>query len=324
MNPTLDAWLAAAAGPDEEFVEHAWRLVLRREVEAEARARVVEALRTGKLSRAALLRDLATSEEFERVRLLDDAVAFAAGARAAPREVAGPARPRGLTAPTGSDERPIEIPWCLGRYDGESVVLDSGYAYAEPAYLAALAGLGASGLVGVDLAEAEVPGLRAVVADLRELPLDDETFELAFCISTLEHVGLDNTIYGLRSERDDGGQERALRELRRVLRPDGRLLVTVPCGEEQDLGWQVQRAPEAWIAMFEAAGFLVFEDELYALGDDGWRATASVDGLRYGERGPGASAVLCAELRPRRLREVVRLAIRDRRHRGEQRRSTAG
>ena len=72
----------------------------------------------------------------------------------------------------------------------------------------------------------------------------------------------------------------------------------------------------------ERAGFLVFEDELYAVGTDGWRSVAEVGAARYGERGPGASAVLCAELRPGRLGERVRLALRDVRHRGEPRRAT--
>jgi SAM-dependent methyltransferase len=322
VNPTLAAWLAAAEGGDDAFVEHAWRLLLRREVEPEIRERTLDQLRAGALSRAGLLRDLVASVEFARVTLLDDAVAFAAGARRAPRAVAGPARPRSLAAPPASDERPIEIPWCLARYGAESSVLDVGYAFAEPAYIAALVGLGARELVGVDLAEADVPGLRSVVADLRELPFEGGAFELVLCISTLEHVGLDNSVYGLAAERDDAGQERALRELHRVLARDGRLLVTVPCGDTQDLEWQVQRPPAEWVELFERAGFLVFEDELYAVGPEGWRSTADVAGMRYGEHGPGASAVLCAELRPRRLGERVRLAVRDLRHRDEPRRAT--
>jgi SAM-dependent methyltransferase len=324
MNSTLAAWLSAADGSDEEFVERIWRLVLRREVEPDVRERTLEQLRTGALSRAALLRDLAASDEFARVTLLDDAVGFAAGARRAPRTVAGPARPRDLVAPPASDERPIEIPWCLARYDGEASVLDVGYAFAEPVYLAGLVALGARELVGVDLVEADVPGLRPVVADVRDLPFEDSAFELVLCISTLEHVGLDNAVYGLGAERDEAGQEQALRELHRVLARDGRALITVPCGEQQDLGWQVQRPPAAWVELFERAGFLVFEDELYALGPDGWRSTTDVAGARYGDRGPGASAVLCAELRPRRLGERMRLAVRDLRHRDEPRRSTLG
>jgi len=322
VSSPLAAWLAALDGADEEFVERAWRRLLRREVEPEARERALRRLREGTLSRAALLQELVESEEFARVRLLDDAVAHAAGLRRAPRPVAGPARPRALTAPAESDERPIEIPWCLARYDGEARVLDAGYAFAEPAYLAGLVALDAREVVGVDLVEATVPGLRSVVADLRELPFHAGSFDLALCISTLEHVGLDNTVYGLAAEQDEAAQERTLLELHRVLAPRGRLLVTVPTGEDEDLGWQVQWRPKAWIELFEHAGFLVYEDELYELGDDGWRSTTDVRGARYGDRGPGASAVLCAELRPRTVREAARLALRDLRHRDEPRRST--
>lgn len=319
MDSTLSAWLAAADGTDEEFVERAWRLVLRREVEDEARRRAVAALQGGELSRAALLGDLAASDEFARVRLLDDVVAYATGVRRAPREVAGPARPRGLRAPAGSDERPIEIPWCLARYDGEPRVLDVGYAFAEPAYLAGLTGLGAQELVGVDLAEVEVPGLRGVVADVRELPFGDASFDVAFCISTLEHVGRDNDVYAVEAPRDGDGDLAALRELRRVAE---RVLLSVPTGVRDDQGWQLQRTPEEWIELFERAGFLVFEDELYVRGGEGWRGgtLAEAREARYGDC---AGAVLVAELRPASVGEKLRLAVRDVRHRDAPRRSTA-
>jgi SAM-dependent methyltransferase len=316
VRETLAAWLAAADGSDEEFVERLWRLVLRRDVEDDARADALARLRAG-LSRATLLHELATAPEFERVRLLDDGVALAAARRRAGE------RPRELVAPPATDERAIEIQWCLARYAGERRVLDVGYAFAEPAYLVGLLGLGAPELVGVDLVEADVPGLRSTVADVRSLPFGDGSFDVALCISTLEHVGRDNTQYGLPVEDDDASLDAALRELRRVLARDGRLLVTVPTGETQNLGEQVQLEPAAWVERFEAAGFLVFEDELYELGGEGWRSTATLsDGLRYGERGPAASAVLCAELRPARLAERLRLAVRDRRHADEPRRAT--
>lgn len=320
MNPALSAWLAAAAGSDEEFAAWAWRLMLRREAEAEALAAAVAKLEDGTLSRAALLRELAATDEFAHVATLDGALARARAAR-----VAGE-RPRNLSGPGGTDERVIEIPWCLSRYTGEARVLDVGYAFAEPSYLAGLVGLGAPELVGVDLAEAEVPGLRPVVADIRDLPFDKGSFDLAICISTLEHIGRDNEIYGIGRQDDDRGAARALGSLRRALDRRGRLLVTVPCGEEQDLGWQVQLPPAKWVALFEEAGFVIFEDEIYAVGADGWASVSPFDpaGVRYGERGPGASAVLCAELRPASLGEKVRLAVRDVRYRDEPRRSTRG
>ena len=326
MPGDLQAWLDAAADGDEAFVERAWRLVVRRSPEPDAREAALAKLRDGTLSRAGLLRELTASEEFDRVALLDGALAFAAAERERPREVRGPARPRELSAPAASDERALEIPWCLARYDGERRVLDVGYAFAEPAYLAGLLALRVPELSGVDLAEAAVPGLRSIVADVRSLPVADGSFDLVFCISTLEHVGRDNEVYAVDAPPSQDGDEAALRELHRVLARGGRLLVSVPTGERDDQGWQLQRTPEDWVAVFERAGFLVFEDELYLRDADGWRATtlAGARAARYGASGPGADAVLLAELRPSRATEKLRLAVRDVRHRDAVRRSTAG
>jgi SAM-dependent methyltransferase len=318
----LQAWLAAAAGSDEDFVDRSWPLVVRRSPEPEARSEALAKLADGTLSRAGLLRELATSDEFERVALLDGALAFAAAERRRPRDVRGPARPRELRAPAASDERAIEIPWALARYDSEPRVLDVGYAFAESAYLAGLIALGAGELAGADLAEADVPGLRSVVGDVRALPLEDAAFDLIFCISTLEHVGRDNEVYEVDAPRDEQGDEAALRELHRVLARDGRLLVSVPTGVHDDQGWQLQRTPEDWIALFERTGFLVFEDELYLRDADGWRTAtlAEARGARYGDHGAGA--VLLAELRPATVGGKMRLAVRDVRHRDAPRRST--
>ena len=84
----------------------------------------------------------------------------------------------------------------------------------------------------------------------------------------------------------------------------GYALVTVPCGAEQDHGWFVQLDREGWNRLFEAADLFVSDQELYVLGRDGWRA-GDDDRAAYGERGPAASAVLCSELHPGRLRHAA-------------------
>jgi hypothetical protein len=273
---------------DERFIEDAYRLILRRAPDAEGRAAALDALASGRQSRAALMRGLVASPEFERVALLEDAIA---------RARRGPLR--GLHAPPGTDERAIEIPWVLSRYAGERRVLDVGYAHAPAPYLDAIAGLGAEQLVGVDLVERDVAGLRSTVADLRALPFADEGFDVGFCISTLEHVGCDNTVYGQAAEHDERGMQRALAELRRTC---GRLLITVPTGLREDHRWFVQRPAGEWLALFEEAGFAVAERETYELGPGGWGSVTGEPPVRYGERGPAASAVLCAELRAPRPR----------------------
>jgi O-antigen chain-terminating methyltransferase len=291
VDDRLRVHLELAELSDEEFVRRAYRFVLRRDPEPAALER--------KVPRATLLRELVASEEFERVAALDEAIAAAGEGRF-------------LEAPPGTDERAIEIPWALARVRPGDRVLDVGTANAEPAYVAALLGRGAAELVGVDLAEADVPGIRTVVADVRELPFAGGAFDLVLCVSTLEHVGRDNRLYGGGAESDPSGIAAALEELRRVLAGDGRLVVTVPCGEREDHGWFVQFTPDAWNEAFLGAGFRVLDEEIYALGPEGWRAAPHFEprGVRYGQ---SASAVLCATLAPvsgaRRVARRARAAV---------------
>jgi SAM-dependent methyltransferase len=290
---------------DEAFVDRVYRVVLRRPPEPDARERAIAGLRTGMLSRSTFVHELATSAEFQHVRALDDAVARGVHARAQDE------RPRNLTATAGSDERPIEIAWTLARYRGEPRVLDIGYASAERAYLTGLLAAVPGSPAGVDLVHGDVPGFEGVVADARKLPFKARSFDVVFCISTLEHVGKDNTIYGAANERDPAAIPAALREIKRVLARRGRALVTVPTGENEDREWFIQRDPRSWRELFLHAGFAVFEHELYELGDHGWRSVTGLPpGVRYGTRGPGASAVLCVELRPGRVRYAIRRRVR--------------
>jgi SAM-dependent methyltransferase len=303
VDARLRAHLLAIEPSDEEFVDGLFGFVLRRGADPEARERALGKLAEGTLSRATLLEELVTSAEFVRVRELDDTVALARGARSRGE------RPRRLEAPSGTDERVIEIPWVLARLSSGRV-LEVGYAFAEPAYVAGLLDAAPRELVGVDLADSEVPGMETLRADVRELPFGDADFDQILLVSTLEHVGADNERYGL--EGAPGGSQitemaRALHELRRVLKPNGTVLVTVPLGEPEDYGWFRQEDVRGWTRLFTRTGFFVEEQEVYELTDGGWRAAPTFQsaGVRYGERGPAASAVLCVELSPRRLRRLV-------------------
>ena len=300
MDERIAAELAAYQSTDEEYVEAVFRLVLRRPPDEEARRRALAKLAEGTLSRATLVHELATSDESGRVRELDDAVALGLGARSRGERLAW------LQAPPGTDERVVEIPWVLSRLRASGRVLEVGYAFAETAWLGALLRSNVE-LAGVDLAERDVEGVETVVADVRELPFEDDAFDQILLVSTLEHVGADNAVYGVEAERGADARLAALRELRRVLRGSGLLLVTVPVGEPGDHGWFRQEDEEGWTAVFVRAGWFVEDLELYELTDEGWRATTSFrpDGVRYGQRGPAASAVLCAELSPGRARRLL-------------------
>ena len=296
----LGAELAVHDESDEAFVERAFRFVLRRNPDDEAKERALAKLAEGTLSRATLIHELATSDEFARVRELDDAVSLGLAARERGERI------HWLQAPPRTDERVVEVPWALSRLRPVGRVLEVGYAFAETAYLAALLRSGVE-LVGADLATRAVAGLEAVEADVRALPFPDRSFDQVLLVSTLEHVGADNAVYGLDVVPDPDARLNALRELRRILRVDGSLLVTVPLGEPGDYGWFRQEDEPGWTRLYARAGFFVSEQEAYELTEDGWRAAPDFDaeGVRYGSRGPAASAVLCAELRPGRLRRLV-------------------
>jgi len=320
VDPGVAASLEAYAGPDEAFVERAFREILRRRIDDESRTRALGMLADGTLSRATFLHELATSEEADRVRELDDAVALGLGARARGERLSW------LQAPAWTDERVVEIPWALSRLVASGRVLEVGYAYAEPVYLAGLLRAGVE-LVGVDLAERDVEGMEGLTADVRSLPLPDDSVDQALLVSTLEHVGADNSGYGLAAEDDPGSRVDALKELGRVVRPGGRLLVTVPLGEPGDHGWFRLDDVAGWTSLFTGAGLFVEEQEAYALSDEGWRVAPAFDpsGVGYGDRGPAASAVLCTELSPGRLRRLatpdglartIRRRTRSIRHRG--------
>ncbi|MBA2740528.1 MAG: methyltransferase domain-containing protein [Actinobacteria bacterium] len=296
----LEAELAVQGGTDEAYVVGAFRLLLRREPDVEALQRALAKLGEGTLSRATLVHELASSDEFGRVQELDDAVALGLGARERGEPI------RWLQAAPGTDERVVEVPWVLSRLRSAGRVLEVGYAFAETAYLAGLLRSGVE-LVGVDLAVREVAGLETVEADVRELPFPDGSFDQVLLVSTLEHVGADNAVYGLEGELDADARLHALRELRRVLRRDGSLLVTVPLGQPGDHGWFRQEDEAGWNRLYAGADLFVSEQEAYELTEEGWRAAPDFDaeGVLYGSRGPAASAVLCAELRPGRLRRLA-------------------
>jgi SAM-dependent methyltransferase len=300
VDARLDAELLAHSETDEQFVERTFREVLRRAPDEEARRHALTKFRDGTLSRATFVHELASSDEFVRVRELDDAVALGLGARARGERLSW------LQAAPGTDERVVEIPWVLSRVAEFGRVLEVGYAHAEAAYLAALMRTGVD-LVGVDFAARDLEGIETAQADVRALPFDAGAFDQVLLVSTLEHVGADNSVYGVAGEPDDDARLRALRELRRILRKGGRMLVTVPMGEPGDYGWFRQEDENGWLRLYARAGFFVEEVEAYELTVDGWRVARLFDAtdVRYGDRGPAASAVLCAELTPGRLGRLV-------------------
>jgi SAM-dependent methyltransferase len=186
------------------------------------------------------------------------------------------------------DERIVEIPWVVANLPSQGPVLDAGSALNHPVILERVVPR-VDFLTITTFTEEETHadlGPSYVTADLRALPFEAESFESIACVSTLDHVGMDNSAYGSPETRsDDPDREVALAvsELHRVLRPGGSLLVTVPYGRPEDYGW-VRQFDESGVRRISRA----FGDDdpaitIYAHSRRGWNrsSTGKAAGATY-------------------------------------------
>lgn len=84
-------------------------------------------------------------------------------------------------------------------------------------------------------------GVSYVFGDLRDTCFRDGHFDLIVSLSTVEHIGLDNSlIYSKAREHNENRPESyldAVREFRRLLKTGGRLYISVPYGKHKNHGW---------------------------------------------------------------------------------------
>lgn len=67
------------------------------------------------------------------------------------------------------------------------------------------------------------------------MPFPDENFDAVIAVSTIEHIGLG--AYG--DPVQEGADSKAIKEIHRVLKPGGRLILTTPyCAEYRLAPWR--------------------------------------------------------------------------------------
>jgi ubiquinone/menaquinone biosynthesis C-methylase UbiE len=79
-----------------------------------------------------------------------------------------------------------------------------------------------------------------VFGDLRRTYFRDECFDAVVCLSVLEHIGFDNKRYASGvpvGEQNPAAYLDAIKEFRRILKPGGVCLITVPFGRHHVRDW---------------------------------------------------------------------------------------
>jgi SAM-dependent methyltransferase len=179
-------------------------------------------------------------------------------------------------SPTLEGDRSVEWSFCVARLaEGPGSTLDFG---ADTGLLALAAAQRGHDVVALDRLPPAIEyaheRVTPVQADILERPLADRRFDQIVNCSTVEHVGLAGR-YG-SAKRPDGDLE-AMAILRDLLAPDGRMLMTVPVG--QDLVCPpLHRIYGATRLPRLLEGYEV-EEEQYWVKDTAWKQTNRDDAL---------------------------------------------
>ena len=134
------------------------------------------------------------------------------------------------------DERCVEIPWALHNIKNSKIILDAESALNHPYILKILA----DKLFFITTLYPEnfrgTLGESYVYQDIRNMCYKDDYFDSVTCVSTIEHIGFNNEGYKSSpnvksSELGQGDFLDAVGEMRRVVKPSGKVLITAPFGK---------------------------------------------------------------------------------------------
>jgi len=143
------------------------------------------------------------------------------------------------------DERIIEYPWLLSRLSKtEGTLLDAGSILNYETILSCSPLLNKKIFISTLAPERKCywrRGVSYIFEDLRNCCYRDNFFDCVVCISTLEHIGLDNTMLYTndpsKKENENCSHLSAVKDFHRILKPGGTLFITTPYGQYMNHGW---------------------------------------------------------------------------------------
>lgn len=182
----------------------------------------------------------------------------------------------------GLDERVVEYPWIFSRInDGHANILDAGSTFNYQTILDSISLDHKRLTIFTYFPEKNCfhsKRINYVFGDLRDVPFKDSLFDLIVCQSTIEHVGMDNKIYGYsdgRNSNDSPEYLKVIDELVRVLASKGKLLLTFPFGKYKNYDFFQQfdspMLTNVCNRMKEAGSFKL---DFFKYEKEGWRFAA--------------------------------------------------
>ena len=177
------------------------------------------------------------------------------------------------------DARMVEIPWVLARLRcRQGQVLDAGSSLNSD-FILRNPILCDKRVIIVTLAPERKcywnMGVSYIFGDLRNLDFKNDHFDSIVCISTIEHVGMDNRMYAgdtvMAKEGDAKEFLLAVRELKRVLKSDCVLYITFPFGRYENHGWFQQFNSKLTDQLIGGFGPSHFNETVFRYDPDGWR-----------------------------------------------------
>ncbi|HNQ32000.1 MAG TPA: class I SAM-dependent methyltransferase [Candidatus Woesebacteria bacterium] len=207
----------------------------------------------------------------------------------------------------GLNERPVELMLARLLYAPDKEILDMGHANAKLSHRHFLKELpGRRQITGIDIAK---PGYdprpyykKTIRGDITQHAFEENSFDTIWCISTLEHIGTDVSIYADGQTKDADMAGRVLESAVRLLKPGGQLLLSVPYGRYEDLKWLINYDAMHWNHLLDVVRSQVLITEWYFrhIQSSGWQIVPPVE-LEYvgyhDQRNYGAAGLAAAILK---------------------------
>jgi len=191
-------------------------------------------------------------------------------------------------------DREIEWAYVAAKMgDGPGQLLDFGASSGNLSIVAAQRGFQVLALdLGSETFPWKHPQVEFLRGDLLECELPAGRFDVILNCSAVEHVGLKGR-YGVSAEETDGDLE-AMKRFRMLLKPDGKMVMTIPSGKDAAIApWHRVYGEKRLSKLLE--GYEVVEEEFWAKrADNRWYPCDRLAALEFCPTGHPTDPTRCS------------------------------